>query len=68
MGNTFLCPHVYRFEAFSLDTCAGELSLAGTRTPLREQPLQLLLALLEHPGEQKPLSSRSDFACQTIEQ
>ena len=29
----------------------GELTNAGQRTPLREQPLQLLLALLERPGE-----------------
>ncbi len=41
----------YRFDTFSLDVKTGELTHAGVRTPLREQPLQLLLALLEQPGE-----------------
>jgi TolB-like protein/DNA-binding winged helix-turn-helix (wHTH) protein len=41
----------YRFDTFTLDVRTGELTHAGTRTPLREQPLQLLLALLEQPGE-----------------
>jgi DNA-binding winged helix-turn-helix (wHTH) protein len=49
--NPVASPRVYRFESFSLDSRTGELSHNGTRTPLREQPLQLLLALLEHPGE-----------------
>src|SRR5262249_23197263 len=44
-------PHVYRFEEFSLDVRTGELTSAGKRVPLREQSLQLLLALLERPGE-----------------
>ena len=51
MENPVASPHVYRFEAFSLDSRTGELSHRGARTPLREQPLQLLVALLEHPGE-----------------
>ena len=51
MGNPVPCPRVYRFEEFCLDTRSGALTHAGTRTPLREQPLQLLLALLEHSGE-----------------
>ena len=42
---------VYRFGDFVLDARTGELSRGGDRTPLREQPLQLLLALLERPGE-----------------
>lgn len=41
----------YRFGTFTLDVRTGELTHAGTRIPLREQPLQLLLALLEQPGE-----------------
>ena len=41
----------YRFDTFTLDVRTGELTHAGTRIPLREQPLQLLLALLEQPGE-----------------
>ena len=51
MENPVASPRVYRFEAFSLDSRTGELSHRGARTPLREQPLQLLVALLEHPGE-----------------
>jgi DNA-binding winged helix-turn-helix (wHTH) protein len=42
---------VYCFGAFTLDARTGELTGAGSRTPLREQSLQLLLALLEQPGE-----------------
>jgi len=42
---------VYRFGTFAVDVKTGELTSAGRRTPLREQPLQLLLALLERPGE-----------------
>ena len=42
---------VYRFGAFAVDARTGELTNAGRRTPLRDQPVQLLLALLEQPGE-----------------
>jgi TolB-like protein/DNA-binding winged helix-turn-helix (wHTH) protein/Tfp pilus assembly protein PilF len=41
----------FSFEEFSLDVRTGELTCAGKRIPLREQSLQLLLALLERPGE-----------------
>ncbi|HEY7289078.1 MAG TPA: winged helix-turn-helix domain-containing protein [Vicinamibacterales bacterium] len=47
-------PHnvrVYRFGAFAVDARTGELTHNGQKTPLRDQPLQLLLALLERPGE-----------------
>ena len=44
-------PRTYCFEEFSLDVCTGELTSAGKRIPLREQSLQLLLALLERHGE-----------------
>src|SRR4051812_33279238 len=47
-------PHtsrVFRFAAFVVDAKTGELTNAGQRTPLRDQPLQLLLALLARPGE-----------------
>src|SRR5215469_2719302 len=44
-------PRNYSFETFSLDVRTGELTNAGTRVPLREQSLQILLALLERPGE-----------------
>jgi DNA-binding winged helix-turn-helix (wHTH) protein len=43
---------LYRFDVFTLDVKTGELTDGGTRrTVLREQELQLLLALLESPGE-----------------
>ncbi len=51
MENPVASPRVYRFESFSLDSRTGELIHRGARTPLREQPLQLLLVLLEHPGD-----------------
>src|SRR5215813_5297437 len=44
-------PQTYSFEEFSLDVRTGELTNAGKKIPLREQSLQLLLALLERPGE-----------------
>src|SRR5215471_14136673 len=60
-GDGFLCiqameapivsPHVYCFDTFMLDVRTGELTNDGERIPIREQSLQLLLALLERPGE-----------------
>ena len=40
-----------RFGEFELDARAGELRKGGLRLRLQEQPLQILLMLLEHPGE-----------------
>jgi TolB-like protein/DNA-binding winged helix-turn-helix (wHTH) protein len=51
MGNPVPSPRVYRFGVFTLDARTGELTNNGSRAGLREQPLQLLLALLEQPGE-----------------
>jgi TolB-like protein/DNA-binding winged helix-turn-helix (wHTH) protein/tetratricopeptide (TPR) repeat protein len=51
IGNSVARPRVYRFGAFTLDSRTGELTMEGSKTALREQPLQLLLALLEQPGE-----------------
>ena len=42
---------LYRFEPFALDVRSGELRKHGIRLPLREQPVRILLLLLEHPGE-----------------
>ena len=50
---------VYHFGAFTVDARTGELSHDDRRTPLRDQSLQLLLALLEHPGE---LITREELA------
>jgi len=40
-----------RFGPFELDVRAGELRKHGIRLRLREQPLKVLLLLLENPGE-----------------
>jgi len=42
---------LYRFGPFELDVRAGELRKHGIRLRLREQPLRILLLLLERPGE-----------------
>jgi serine/threonine protein kinase/Tol biopolymer transport system component len=42
---------VIRFGAFELDVRAGELRKHGVKIRLQEQPFQVLLALLERPGE-----------------
>src|SRR5271166_787073 len=40
-----------RFGVFELDRRSGELRKAGTRIRLQDQPLKVLTALLERPGE-----------------
>ena len=40
-----------QFGVFELDPRAGELRKSGTRIRLQEQPLKVLIALLERPGE-----------------
>jgi len=42
---------IVRFGPFELDTRTGELKKLGRRTRLRDQPRQILVALLERPGE-----------------
>src|SRR5262245_23023214 len=51
MGNGVQSVRVYHFGPFTLDAHTGELSHDGRRTPLRDQSLHLLLALLEQPGQ-----------------
>src|SRR5215475_2957580 len=58
-GTGIQSPRVYQFGTFTLDARTGELSDNGRRTPLRDQSVQLLLALLEHPGE---LITREELA------
>lgn len=41
----------YRFGIFEADTAAGELRRQGLRVKLNTQPFQLLLMLLNRPGE-----------------
>ena len=40
-----------RFDIYELDVRAGELRKGGTRIRLQDQPLLILLALLENPGQ-----------------
>ena len=42
---------VTRFGAFELDLASGELLKHGIRVKLRDKPFQILLALLERPGD-----------------
>jgi TolB-like protein/DNA-binding winged helix-turn-helix (wHTH) protein/Tfp pilus assembly protein PilF len=41
----------FRFGVFELDLRAGELRKHGLRLRLQEQPFQILVMLLNHPGE-----------------
>ena len=43
-------PHPIRFGDFELDARSGELRNNGSRVVIAEQPLQVLLALIERPG------------------
>ena len=42
---------VVRFGAFELDLRTGELRKHGIRVRLQDQPFQILLMLLEQPGQ-----------------
>jgi TolB-like protein/tetratricopeptide (TPR) repeat protein len=44
-------PHEVRFAAFAVDLPSGELRKHGVKVRLQEQPFQMLLVLLERPGE-----------------
>lgn len=44
----------FRFGVFEADTMAGELRKSGVRLRLQEQPFQVLIYLLERPGEVVP--------------
>jgi DNA-binding winged helix-turn-helix (wHTH) protein/tetratricopeptide (TPR) repeat protein len=43
--------HLVRFSVFEVDLDSGELFKQGRKVKLQEQPFQLLLALLEQPGQ-----------------
>lgn len=47
-----------RFGAFALDVRSGELTTPAARVLLQDQPLKILLRLLERPGA---LVSRDDL-------
>ncbi len=43
-------PSIYRFGLFEVDSRSGEVRKNGVKIKLQEQPLQVLLKLLEQPG------------------
>ena len=49
----------YRFGVFEADVATGELRRQGLRVRIHAQPFQLLVLLLDHPGD---LISRDDIA------
>src|SRR5690349_13709858 len=44
-------PNIIGFGVFELDVRAGELRKRGVKIKLQNQPVQILTALLQHPGE-----------------
>ena len=60
MGSSAKEISVVRFGTFEVDRRTGELRQKGTKVKLQEQPLQVLLTLLERPGE---LVSRDELRC-----
>jgi DNA-binding winged helix-turn-helix (wHTH) protein len=42
---------IYRFGAFELESATGELRKHGLRLKLQDQPVRLLVLLLENAGE-----------------
>jgi cholera toxin transcriptional activator len=42
---------IFRFGAYEAETASGELRKSGLRLRVQEQPFQVLLVLLERPGE-----------------
>jgi TolB-like protein/DNA-binding winged helix-turn-helix (wHTH) protein/Flp pilus assembly protein TadD len=51
MGPVVPSPPTIRFGVFELDVCSGELWRHGRRVRLEGQPVQILICLLENPGE-----------------
>jgi DNA-binding winged helix-turn-helix (wHTH) protein len=51
MDRSLSSPEKVRFGVFELDLRAGELRKQGVQIRLQDQPLLILQALLERPGE-----------------
>ena len=51
MGPVTPSPRLIRFGVFELDLCSGELQRQGRKIRLEGQPVQVLICLLENPGE-----------------
>ncbi len=44
-------PNIVRFDCFEVDLALGQLRRRGLRVRLRDQPIEVLATLLEHPGQ-----------------
>jgi TolB-like protein/DNA-binding winged helix-turn-helix (wHTH) protein/Tfp pilus assembly protein PilF len=51
MSESAHAPKVVRFGVFDVDRQAGELRKTGLRVKLQQQPFQVLMVLLERPGQ-----------------
>src|SRR6266496_888076 len=51
MGPAVPSPRLIRFGVFELDLRSGELQKQGRKIRLEGQPVQILICLLENPGE-----------------
>src|SRR5215467_2168153 len=51
MGPAVPSPRLIRFGVFELDLRSGELQKQGRKIRLEGQPVQVLICLLENPGE-----------------
>ena len=51
MNTSSSVPPTFRFGAFELDPRAGELRKKGMKIKLQGQPVEILVMLLERPGE-----------------
>jgi TolB-like protein/DNA-binding winged helix-turn-helix (wHTH) protein/Tfp pilus assembly protein PilF len=51
MSPSSQAPRVFRFGVFEFNPIEGELRKGGLRIKLQDQPLQVLVMLLERPGE-----------------
>lgn len=51
MEHSSVLPRLVRFDTSEVDLRSGELCREGLKTRLQEQPLQILMILVEHPGE-----------------
>src|SRR5689334_24645076 len=51
MGTPNALRAIFRFGSYEVDSRTGELRKNGMRIRCQEQPIQVLIALLERPGE-----------------
>ena len=54
---------VARFGAFEADFQTGELRKSGIRIKIQDQPMRVLSALLQHPGEVVTREELQELLC-----